>query len=258
MSNGCKKKLDILCGSELSSPIIYRKGDMPENACYPLHSHAWGEFVFAYSGSIEIQVDNKRYLLLPDYGIWVPPHIVHQCCNTCKADHCSIYFDAALCTGLSERPAAVKISGLMHSMLEHLRNSTYPDSSEERIRFLQVFLDILKTAPCVESWIPVSADPELSEILRELEEDPGDDRSVKELAGSHGISERTLARKCRRELGVTLREWRQRLRAVKALALIEEGRTIESVALDMGYASASAFIAMFRKIMGRAPSEFRQ
>jgi len=257
MPNECLKKLAVLCGSDLPCPIVYRRGDMPENACYPLHSHEWGEFVYAYDGNIEIQAGSRRYLLLPDYGIWVPPHVIHQCCNKNTAKHCSIYFDAPLCTDLSTEPATVRISDLMRSMLEHLRHNSYPDSSEKGIRFLRVFLDILKTAPCVESWIPVSADPELSDILRDLEEDPGDERTVRELAGAHGISERTLARKCRRELGMTFREWRQRLRAIKALAMIEEGRSIESVALDMGYASASAFIAMFRQVMGKAPSEFR-
>jgi len=48
-------------------------------------------------------------------------------------------------------------------------------------------------------------------------------------------------------------EWKQRLRTLKAMPLLEKGAKVEHVALDLGYASASAFIAMFRKLMGITP-----
>jgi AraC-like DNA-binding protein len=55
-----------------------------------------------------------------------------------------------------------------------------------------------------------------------------------------------------------LSEWRQRLRVVKALPLHEAGRKVEAIALDLGYGSASAFIAMFRRLMGTTPDEYRR
>lgn len=50
-----------------------------------------------------------------------------------------------------------------------------------------------------------------------------------------------------------LNEWRQRMRVVKAIRLLEKGAKVESVAFEVGYNSASAFIAMFHRQTGLTP-----
>jgi AraC-like DNA-binding protein len=55
-------------------------------------------------------------------------------------------------------------------------------------------------------------------------------------------TERTLMRRTQRDLGMSVAEWRQHLRVVKAMPLLEAGHTLETIALDLGYGSASAFI----------------
>ena len=52
-------------------------------------------------------------------------------------------------------------------------------------------------------------------------------------------------------------EWRQRLRFLRAVALLQEGRSVQNVALDVGYSSSSAFIAMFSQLAGFTPERFR-
>lgn len=53
-------------------------------------------------------------------------------------------------------------------------------------------------------------------------------------------------------------EWRQRLRVVKAMPLLESGQTVETIALDLGYGSASSFISMFKRLVGMTPDEYRK
>ncbi|WP_408733938.1 helix-turn-helix transcriptional regulator [Paraburkholderia tropica] len=98
--------------------------------------------------------------------------------------------------------------------------------------------------------------PPLSEILAQLRLNPADGRSLAELAQNFSIGERTLMRMCRRDLGVSLTEWRQRLRTIHALPLLRSGKTVEIVARELGYGSASAFIATFRRIIGVSPGKF--
>ncbi|MEC7536809.1 MAG: helix-turn-helix domain-containing protein, partial [Pseudomonadota bacterium] len=50
--------------------------------------------------------------------------------------------------------------------------------------------------------------------------------------------------------------WRQQLRLQKALELLAEGRPVTSVAIDLGYESPSAFIAMFRRTLGAPPTQY--
>jgi AraC-like DNA-binding protein len=80
---------------------------------------------------------------------------------------------------------------------------------------------------------------------------------LQELAERINMTERTLARYSQKELGMSLHEWRQRLKVMKAMTMLNQGKTIESIAFDLGYASASAFIYMFKRWMGFTPDQFQ-
>jgi AraC-like DNA-binding protein len=56
---------------------------------------------------------------------------------------------------------------------------------------------------------------------------------------------------------MSLRAWRLRLRLFKAIELLCGDAPITDIALDLGYASASAFIYMFRNEMGYSPLQYR-
>lgn len=91
-----------------------------------------------------------------------------------------------------------------------------------------------------------------------MEANPADPRPVSALAACANLTERTLERRCRRDLGMTLVEWRNRLRVVRAFALLEQGDTVEQIAFELGYATSSAFITMFRRLTGSTPDEYRR
>ena len=71
-----------------------------------------------------------------------------------------------------------------------------------------------------------------------------------------GASERTLARLFLKETGVGFRQWRQRLRMLTAIERLAAGQDVTAVALDLGYSSSSAFIAMFKRELGETPGRF--
>ena len=113
-------------------------------------------------------------------------------------------------------------------------------------------------APSASSYLPNSQDSVLAPVLKALEADPSDNRTFAEFALDANNTERTLARRCERYLGMSLGEWRQRLRVVRALPLLEAGQKVETIGLGLGYGSASAFIVMFKRLMGVTPDEFRK
>ena len=89
-----------------------------------------------------------------------------------------------------------------------------------------------------------------------MSENPADGRSLADWARSAGASERTLARLFQRETGMTFGAWRQRLRLLLAIGRLAEGQAVTSVALDLGYESPSAFVAMFRRELGAPPTRY--
>ena len=253
-------KLDLpLASTQLPAPIMFRSAYVPAAGLYPQHQHAWGEFVYSFSGVMEVKVANHHYLAPPQYGVWLPPNLAHVGLNRQEAHHCSLYIAPPGCEALPRTPCALTVSPLVRAMLDHLRQQpANPPATEKDERLLQVLVDQLALAPCAGSYLPSSDDPMLGALLRLLEANPGDNRPLPELARAAHTTERTLMRRCQRDLGMSLNEWRQRLRVVKAMPLLEAGQTVETIALDVGYGSASAFIAMFKRLMGATPDEFRR
>lgn len=244
--------------SALPAPIVFRAAELHGQASYPRHRHAWGEFVYAYSGVMELKMRDRHYLAPPQYGVWLPPHVEHRGLNRSAAAHCSLYVDERLCASLAAQPCALVVSPLLRSVLEHLRGHPERAGSDAHQRLLQVTVDELQRAEPAGSYLPGSDDPLLQPVLMALEADPADNRSVAELSRLASATERTLLRRCHEKLGMTLTEWRQRLRVVRALPMIERGDKIEAIAIDLGYSAAPAFITMFRRRMGVTPEEFRR
>jgi len=253
-------KLQIpLSSAQLPAPAMFRSAYVPAEGVYPQHQHAWGEFVYSFSGVMEVKVADHHYLAPPQYGIWLPPDLDHVGLNRYEAHHCSLYIARAGCAVLPPTPCALTVSPLMRAMLEDLRQQA-PEaaSTPQHARLLQVLVDQLAVAPRAGSYLPSSDDPALGAVLRMLQGQPGDNRSLPELAHAAHTTERTLMRRARRDLGMSLADWRQRLRVVKAMPLLEGGQTVETIALDLGYGSASAFITMFKRLVGATPDEFRK
>ncbi|WP_237582973.1 AraC family transcriptional regulator [Photobacterium halotolerans] len=243
----------------LPAPVVFRTACMPADAAYPLHRHPWGEFVYSFSGIMEVKIGSRQYLVPSQYGLWLPPDVEHQGLNRYETTHCSLYIDADLCHRMPETTCALEVSTLVKAMLDHLRlSSTVFPYSEAQSRFLAVLVDQLYGATTLGSYLPTSTDPLLSKVLSWLESAPGCTASLAELAKRVHTTERTLMRRAQRDLGISLSEWRQRLRVVRAMPLLEAGEKVENIAHDLGYASASASIAMFRRLMGVTPDEYRR
>ena len=50
--------------------------------------------------------------------------------------------------------------------------------------------------------------------------------------------------------------WRQQLHVILAMQWLIQGASVQSVAIDLGYESASSFVVMFRKAMGASPARY--
>ena len=242
----------------LPVPLFLRTTLMPNDAIFPSHIHAWGEFVYSHNGLVQVLVEKERYLVPPQYGIWLPPNMQHLGLNRREVLQSSLYVADELCDTLPTKPLALMVSPFMRSVLDHARESALDYKSQRHLRLLRVFLDELAETPRAGTFLPASDDAVLGVILHYLESHPKDNRSVAELAHEAGITERTLARKCRQDLGMPLTEWRNRMRVVNAIAMIEEGKSVESIASEFGYSGASAFIAMFKKLTGVTPASHRE
>ena len=57
---------------------------------------------------------------------------------------------------------------------------------------------------------------------------------------------------------MSFNDWRQRLRVVSALGMLDAGLPVQDVARRLGYSTPSAFIAMFQRLTGESPDSARR
>lgn len=238
----------------LPTPLYLRTTLMPDDAIFPSHEHSWGEFVYAYNGVVQVMVEDDRYLVPPQYGIWIPPFKEHVGQNRRAVLQSSLYVSNHLCHSLPRESQALLVTPFMRAILDHAKDNVANYQSNKHQRLLRVLLDELTETPRAGTFLPASDDAILKQILHRLEAFPEDKRSVADLAQEAGITERTLARKCRSDLGIPLTEWRNRMRVVKAISMLEHGMTVEEITQHFEYSNASAFIAMFKKITAITPA----
>jgi transcriptional regulator GlxA family with amidase domain len=67
------------------------------------------------------------------------------------------------------------------------------------------------------------------------------------------MARRTFMRSFSAEVGMSFGRWRQQARLFAALEMLAQSKSVTEVAIAVGYDSVSAFIEIFRKMLGTTP-----
>jgi AraC-like DNA-binding protein len=129
-----------------------------------------------------------------------------------------------------------------------------PDTRDERL--MRLLLDELRELDVLPLHLPMPRDARLRRICKALVARPDDASTADQWARRLRVTSKTIHRLFAKETGMTFGEWRQQARLLFALERLARGERIVDVALDSGYASQSAFTAMFRKHFGVPPNAF--
>ena len=119
-----------------------------------------------------------------------------------------------------------------------------------------VLLDELRAAPLEPIHLPMPADRRLQRLTEAMIAEPGLRFTIDEWGARVGASNRTLSRLFQRETGMSFVRWRQQLHIGVALQRLAAGQPVTVIAGDLGYESISAFIAMFRRMLGTTPTRY--
>jgi AraC-type DNA-binding domain-containing proteins len=121
---------------------------------------------------------------------------------------------------------------------------------------MAVLLDEMRRAPHEPLHLPMPLDRRLLRIAQAVLEQPHDNRSLEDWATCAGLSARSLSRLFRAETALSFAQWRQQARLSRGAGTAGRRRTGRHVADALGYASVSAFVAMFRRNFGQPPARY--
>ncbi|MGF1739916.1 helix-turn-helix transcriptional regulator [Vibrio profundum] len=241
----------------MTAPLCFQYEEFKNTSETINHSHQWGQFNTIDQGVMEINV-SERLLISPcDHAIWIPPNIEHQSQYKQAQRYCSIYIEPEHALRMPSDPCIVAIDPVSKSILGQFSawGTNHIDGHREQ-RLAHVLIDQFSHAPTMPDFLPNSQDKLLAPILTELQQNPADKRTLKEWASVAYTTERTLARRCKKELNMTFNDWKQRLLFITALRMLKQSTSVQDIAFELGYSSSSAFIAMFRRHAGTSPEQY--
>jgi AraC-like DNA-binding protein len=143
----------------------------------------------------------------------------------------------------------------MVASLQRLTQLTSRDGTMRRLLWKVVAAEMSVAQP-EQLEVPMPTAPRLLKAAQSVLTSPTAAASLGKLAVRAGMSRRSFARHFRSQTGLPYARWKRAVIAQHALELVAAGHKVSSVALDVGYGSVSAFIAMFRRQYGESPRQF--
>lgn len=221
------------------------------------HAHDWAQFTYSAEGVLTVLTPQGRFTAPPAMAVWIPPGVTHDIRPAGPAKFRSLYIAADRAADMPDRCTVLSVDPLLRQLI--LEAAALPREWAEdgpAGRMMAVLLDRIRAAEPAALYLPMPADPRLKPAADALLADPSDRRGLEAFAAAGGASARTLARRFLAETGMTFGAWRRRRVLLAALERLSEGQPVTTVALDLGYDSPSAFIAMFRKTLGAPPTRY--
>ncbi|MQT27760.1 helix-turn-helix domain-containing protein [Pseudomonas helleri] len=245
----------------LPRPLYARSESLGAGSWTPRHRHDWVQFSYAISGVLGVHTDEGSFFAPPQWGIWIPAGLEHEVLTSTRAEMRSLYVRREDCLWAPAHCRVLEVTPLARELIKRFcaLPVQYPEGGSPEERLVQVLLDQLADLTEVGFSLPLPRHARLLALCNELIECPDSEVSLSQWAQRLGTSEKTLMRLFDRETGLSFRSWRQRMRLLSSLRVLEEGVSVTGAALSCGYDSTSAFIAAFKKMFGFTPGElFRQ
>jgi len=238
--------------------VVARPRECPADHIIDWHTHERAQLLYAVQGVMRVTTHNGVWVVPTQRAVWIPPGISHHVqAQGTPLSMRSLYIREDALDGLPQVCCVVTVSPLLRELIievMQLPDNPPPDSPAGRL--IAVLLDRIEGLPVAPLHLPMVRDRRAGRIVETLMADPADPRSLNDWSRTLGASERTLARIFTRETGMTFGQWRQQVKLLAALTRLAQGNSVTEVAFDLGYASQSAFIAMFRRALGKTPGRY--
>lgn len=253
-----KKALDTFTLDQMPVPVVALSIDVKDHAVEsPIHRHRKGQLVVALQGAVMCRTEKGIWMVPPRCGMWIPGGIAHSNGITSNGRMCFLFVDADI-SGLPEECSTLSLSTMLIEMILHFAQlvKTEYDSVSYEYQLAMVMVEELRRMKIEKLHVNFMGNTKLKRIADALMHDPADRRTMAEWAAYVAMSERTLARLFVKETAMTFGKWKQQLHMLIAIERLASGQSVQHISDALGYESVSAFITMFKKVLGQSPKQF--
>ena len=235
------------------------------------------EFLLLYSGCKRMWVEQTRYDMLGGDLLIIYPGEAHGAEDVIQNRSVLCYFLMTVPTApgpfcmldpsereilwqrLRELPSRMlkvpaSVQGERDRLYRSVGTGAPLGAARTRLRLMDFLFQVLDAN--------VSASPlpeDISAVIRCIRENRGEMLDISRMAASVSLSESRFKQKFKQATGIPPVEFmiREKIEESKVL-LRDAGRTVTSVAMELGFTSSQHFSVLFKKYVGESPAQFRK
>ncbi len=248
---------EALDATDKSRQIGVLATDSAAGEAFAAHTHAQAQLILAIDGVMIVRVEDGSWVVPPGRAVWVPAGTRHEIEMAGDVRLRSVFVAHEVRPSLPRECRAIEVSALLRELV--IAANGLPadyDLNHRAGRVLALILDEIEIAAPLALHVPMPRHRALVALCTEFIREPSGRVTLQAWASAAHMNERTLARAFQRETGMTPGAWWRHARLLLSLPRLAAGVSILELALEHGYESPSAFSAMFRKVLGVAPSEY--
>ncbi len=251
------RSTDALDFQSIPRPVAAMAKSFEDGHLIAAHRHDRAQLVYAVSGVMTIDAAAGTWLVPPDRALWIPAGVLHEIRVSGRLDMRTLYLRADASAHLPDDCVVLAVTPLLRELVVRATQlpALYPEDGPAG-SLMNLILAEIRELQALPLHLPIPRDRRLARLCNLVRADLAANRTRDDYATVVGISPRSLSRLFRSELGVGFASWRRRARLLSALARLQSGESITSVALGLGYESPSAFTAMFKRELGMLPSRY--
>jgi AraC-like DNA-binding protein len=218
------------------------------------HAHGSDQLIYAIRGLMEVYSDRSAWLIPPNFALWVPAHTRHRIRMPTAVSMRTLYIRPGLVTRPEPHCAVLSVAPLLRElMVETVRLGRLSLRNREHCNLCDLTALHIRRALPIPTEIRMPQDPRALSVATRILDSLVESPSLPTLCNQVGVSTRTLQRLFRTDVGIDANSWRQQARLTRAVELLVHGSSVKQVALAVGYAQPSAFVAAFRRVFGLTP-----
>ena len=241
-------------GSTLITTLAY---EYPVDHVVPDHFHDRDQLVYACEGVMTVRTKDGMWMVPTHRAVWIPARIPHGITMWGRVSMRTIYLKPRLVSALPRSCCVVNVCPLLRELILHVCALQALNARRKtNAHLIRVLVDQLQSVEAIPLQLPNPSDARARRVATALSADASDKRPLDLFCKAAGASRRTIERVFQLETRMTLGKWRQQLRLMHAMRLLAAGEKITFAALEAGYNTPSAFISMFRKVLGTTPKKY--
>jgi len=228
----------------------------------PPPARHWHQLIYAIRGAVTVRTPHCAWLAPPHRGVWIPAGFEYRLEMSGVVALRSLYIIARPRVGklfahADDTCCVVNVSPLLRELiLRCIQLGALDATVPNQRRLIGVMFDELQELTAIPLQLPLPQDERAAHFAELVAADPAGKLQVPRMLRRCAASRRTMERLFHEETGMSLGQWIRRQKLLHALRRLAAGDSVNAIALELGYNSPSAFIAMFKRELGTTPKRY--